>query len=121
MQAVGVRGLDHQDVGVLRVVVVAKDRLIWLAEIAREEQPVAAVRAATNVQRHERASEDVAGIAELERDARENLATRVERHGRHHRHESVDVLLGVQRLEEMLALLAALLVDVLQVALLKEA
>ena len=63
----------------------------------------------------------MAGVVECERYALEYLArlAHVDRH--HVRHESVHILLLVERLEEVLALRAALLVHVLEVAPLEEA
>ena len=76
--------------------------------------------AAGHVQHHLRAAEDVARVEERERDALEYLErlVQVERHQK--RQERLDVLLRVQRLEEVLALRAALLVHVLEVAHLQE-
>ena len=66
-------------------------------------------------------AEDVPGVEELERDAAAYLPRLV--HVRRHEelHERVHVALLVERLEELLPLLAAALVDVLEVALLQEA
>ena len=63
----------------------------------------------------------MARVEELQRDAAADLSRLV--HVRRHEelHQRLDVALLVERLEELLALLAALLVDVLEVALLQEA
>ena len=99
----------------------AQDRLVRLAEVAREEQPVVVAVVAADVELDERRAEDVACVEELKRDAARDLARLVHVRRDEELHERVDVGLLVQRLEELLPFLAALLVDVVEVALLQEA
>ena len=63
----------------------------------------------------------MAGVEELERDSAADLARLVHVRRDEQLHERVHVALVVERLERLLALLAALLVDVFEVALLQEA
>ena len=83
MEAVGVCGLDEQDVRALRVLVVVDDGLVGLAEVAAEEQTMAVARAAVYVELHQGGAEDVAGVVECECDALEYLA-RLAHVDRHH-------------------------------------
>ena len=99
----------------------AEDRLVRLAEVAAEEETVVVPGAAGDVQHHLRAAEDVPRVEERERDALEYLARLVQVERLEERDQRVDVLLRVERLEQVLALRAALLVHVLEVAHLQEA
>ena len=119
--AVGVGGLDEQDVRARRILEVAQDRLVGLPEVAGEEQAVVVAVVRADVELHQGRAEDVARVEELERDAAADLARLVQVRRHEELHARVYVALLVQRLEELLALLAALLVHVLEVALLQEA
>ncbi len=121
MVPVRVGGLDQQDVRPGRIFVVAQDRLVRLAQVAREEQPVPPPAVRADVELHKRGAQDVPGVEELQRDPRRDLPRRVQMDGREELHQRVHVAFLVERLEEVLALLAPLFVHDLQVALLQKA
>ena len=85
-------------------------------KVAGKHQPVTLRNAAADIQLGDGGAEDVSGIVEGERNARTDFGGRVQMHGPHQLHERFDVALLIERLEEVLALRAAFLVDVFQVA-----
>ena len=121
VELVGVSRLDDQDVGAGRIFVVAEYRLVRLAEVAREKQSVVVAVVGSDVELNERRTENVTSIEKLKRYSAAYLARRVHVRRNKELHQRIDVAFLVKRLKWLLAFLATLLVDVLEVALLEKA